>query len=192
MAKVELNPSVAAIRGKVGDMLYRRLWGKQITGRLPDFSKREFSAKQLAEIDRFSVGSVKWKGLPPQIKALYRARAKELQMPPCGLYQKTNARPPTVEELDLSQYTGQAGQTIRVAATDLVDVAGVQVIIRQAGGNELESGSATRAADGGDTYWSYQTTAAASTPAGLTVEAIAVNWPGKRASRMQLLGAVNT
>jgi hypothetical protein len=65
----------------------------------------------------------------------------------------------------------------------------VQVTIRQAGGNEFESGPATRPGDEGNDYWNYQTTAAASDPVGLTVEAIAVNWPGKRASRMQLLDA---
>lgn len=109
-------------------------------------------------------------------------------MPPCALYQKTSARPPSVEDIDLCQYTGQAGEIIRVGAVDLVDVAKVEVIIRQAGGNQLESGPAARPA-GGSPYWIYQTTAAASSPAGLTVEAIAVNWPGKRANRMQMLGA---
>ena len=187
MANIKLNPAVAAMSGKLGDMVHRRLWGQQITSRLPDLSDRELSEKQLAQVGRFTTGSVKWKGLPAEVKARYKARAKELEMPPCALYQKTNARPPSVEEIDLSQYTGQAGQIIRVGAVDLVDVAGVEVIIRQAGGDPLESGPAARPADG-NPYWIYQTTAAASSPAGLTVEAIAVNWPGQRASRMQMLG----
>ena len=69
-----------------------------------------------------------------------------------------------------------------------MDVASVEVNIRQAGGEQLESGPAARPPDG-NPYWTYQTTAAAASPAGLTVEAIAVNWPGQRASRMQMLGA---
>jgi hypothetical protein len=186
MAKVELNPSVAALRGKVGDLVHRRLWGQQITSRVPDFSQRQLSEKQVAQNSRFSVGGVKWRGLPAEVKARYQARAKELQMPPCALYQKTNARPPSVQDMDLSQYTGQAGQIIRVGAVDLVDVARVEVIIRQAGGTLLESGPATRPAYG-NPYWTYQTSTAASSPAGVTVEAIAVNWPGQRAARMQML-----
>jgi len=187
MAKVKLNPALAGLSGKVGDLVHRRLWGKQVTSHLPDFSKRELTEKQLAQVDWLSLGSLKWKGLPAEVKARYKARAKELEMPPCALYLRTNARPPSVEELDLSQYTGQAGQTIRVAAVDLVDVAKVEVIIREAGGNQLEAGAATRPADG-NPYWVYQTTAAASSAAGLTVEGTAVNWQGKRASRMQMLG----
>ncbi len=93
-----------------------------------------------------------------------------------------------MKEIDLSQYTGQAGQIIRVIAVDLVDLAAVEVIIRQAGGERLESGPATRPVDGSP-YWLYQTTAAAGSPAALTVEAIATNWPGRRATCMQMLGA---
>lgn len=188
MAKVKLNPGFAGMSGKIGDMVYRRLWGQQITGRVPDFTHRDLTDKQQAQIGRFSANGLKWRGLPPEVKARYRARAKELQMPPCGLYQKTSARPPVVEDIDLSQYTGQAGQTIRVGAVDLVDVAAVQVIIREPGGSPLESGPATRPVDG-HPYWSYQTTSAASSAAGLTVEATAINWPGQRGSRMQMLGA---
>lgn len=187
MAKIKLNPAVAAMSGKLGDIVHRQLWGQQVTSRLPDFSQRQLSEKQRAQISRFATGGRKWNGLPDQIKARYKARARELQMPPCGLYQKTSAQPPTVEEIDLSQYTGQAGQIIGVAAADLVDVAAVDVIIREAGGSVLESGPAARPADG-DPFWLYQTTATASQVAGLTVEARAVNWPGQRANRLQLLG----
>jgi hypothetical protein len=188
MAKVTLNPAVAALSGKVGGLVYRRLWGRQVISHVPDFSKRVWSAKQLAQVSRFTSGGVKWRGLPPEVKQRYTVRAKELQMPPCALYQRTSARPPSVEDLDLSQYTGQAGQTVRVGAVDLVDVASVCVIIREAGGAQLEAGAAVRLAPG-DPYWIYQTTVAALNPAGLTIEAIAVNWPGRSASRMQLLGA---
>ena len=188
MAKVQLNPSVAALSGKLGDMVYRQLWGRQTVGKLPDFSDRVLSAKQKDQVSRFATGSVKWRGLPPEVKARYTARARDLQMPPCALYQKTNVRPPVVEDLDLSQYTGQAGQVIRIGVVDLVDVASVEVIVRQAGGAQLEAGLATRPTDG-DPYWIYQTTAAASNAVGMTVEAIALNWPGRRGDRMEMLKA---
>jgi hypothetical protein len=187
MAKVTLNPSVASITGKIGDLVYRRLWGREVVNHLPDFSRRVLSEKQLAQVSRLTTGSIKWKALAPEVKSLYRARAKELQMPTCALYQRTNSRPPVVQDIDLSQYTGQPGQTIRIAATDLVDVAEVEVIIREGGGAKLETGQAARPING-DGYWVYQTTASASVPAGLTVEAIAANWPSRTGSRMQMLG----
>ena len=43
MAKITLNPAVAAMSGKLGNMVHRRLWGQQVTSRLPDFSERELS-----------------------------------------------------------------------------------------------------------------------------------------------------
>lgn len=186
MAKIKLNPAVAAINGKMGDMVHRKLWGQQVTSRVPDFSKRQLSEAQQAQVGRFTTGTVKWKGLPTEVKALYRARARELEMPPCGLFQRTSHRPPSVEEIDLSQYTGQAGEIIRAGAIDLVDVAKVEVIIRQAGASMLESGFATRPPEG-DLYWTYQTTATAENPAGVTVEVIASNWPGQRANRIKIL-----
>jgi hypothetical protein len=187
MAKVQLNPAVAALSGKLGDIVHRRLWGQQITSRLPDFTHRVLSEKQRAQVGRFTTGSFKWNGLPAEVKERYTARARELEMPPCALYQKTSARPPVVEEVDLSEYSGQAGQIIRVGAVDLVEVAQVEIIIREPGGQPLESGLAARAA-GDDSRWLYWTTAAASSAPGLTVEAVAVNWPGQRGSRMQMLG----
>jgi hypothetical protein len=191
MAKIKLNPAVAALSGKIGDMVHRRLWGQQIISHLPDFSQQTPSERQVAQVQWFKTGAVKWNSLPSEVKDRYKARAKELQMPPCGLYQKTNAHPPSVEGIDLSQYTGEVGQTIRVAAVDLVEIAGVEVIIRQAGGEKLEAGSAVQSADGTH-YWTYQTKAAVANPAGVTVEAIAVNWPGQRATRMQMLGTSST
>ena len=187
MAKAQLDPALGALSGKIGNFVYRQSCGRQIVSELPDFRGRVPSEKQVAQISRFSTGNLKWKALSAEIKALYTARARELQMPPCALYQKNNSRPPTVEQIDVSQYTGQAGQTIRIVAVDLVDVTEVQVIIRLAGGAQLEAGAATRPGSG-QAWWVYQTTAAASATAGLTVEAIAANWPAKTASRMAMLG----
>lgn len=187
MAKVRLNPAVAAMSGKIGDFVYRQLWGRQVVGKVPDFSRREFTEPQKAELARFGAGSLKWNGLSREVKALYTARAKELQMPPCALYQKDNARLPSVEDIDLSAYTGQMGQTIRISAIDLVDVASVEVTIRLPGGETLESGAATRVASG-DSHWTYRTTAVAASPAGVTVAAVASNWPGNKATAMKMVG----
>jgi hypothetical protein len=185
MAKVKLSPAVAVISGKVGDMLFRSLFGKQVVGRPPDFGKRTWSTMQRAQIGRFGTRGRAWKKLPAEIKARYTARAKELNMPPCGLYQKTAACPPQLQEVDLSKYTGQPGQVIRIAALDLVDLAEVRVIIRDGTGTQLEAGSATLSPEGMHD-WVYTTTTAASSTAGLSVEAIVVNWAGQEANRIEL------
>ena len=186
MAKVRLSPAIGGISGKVGNMLFRTIFDKQVVGRPPDFSHRLLSEKQVAQVGRFGDRGRNWKKLPLEVKAIYKARAKELKMPPCGLYQKTAAHAPVVQEVDIAAYAGQAGQSIRVRALDLVDVAEVRVIIRDGTSAELESGAGTRSADGD---WVYTTTASAATTAGLTVEAIALNWAGQQGNRIQLLGA---
>jgi hypothetical protein len=188
MAKLKLNPAMAEITGKIGNMVHRRLWGQQVVSHLPDFSKYVRTDKQVAENTRFGNGSVQWRGLAAAVKEQYTARAKELNMPPCALFQKTKACPPLIDELDLSQYTGQPGQTIRIRAHDLVDLASVALIIREPGGQQLETGEAARPGNG-EPYWVYQSTKAAANPSGVTAEVVVTNWAGRSANRMELLGS---
>ena len=188
MGKLKLSPGFAGMRGKVGNMVHRQVGNLQIAGALPDFSTRVLSDKQVASNNRFKESGVAWKGLPSAVKNTYKARAKELNSSPCGLHKKNYCQPPSVESIDLSGYTGQAGQSIAVRATDLVEVARIDVTIREAGGNVVESGAATPGI-GGSMDWVYLSKTQVPIPAGLTVEAVAANWTGRTGSRLQLLPA---
>jgi|WetSurMetagenome_2_1015567.scaffolds.fasta_scaffold376261_1 hypothetical protein len=54
MAKVALNPMLKEIRGRVGNMVYRRMPnGKTIVSSLPDMSRVEWSDAQQAHRERF-------------------------------------------------------------------------------------------------------------------------------------------
>ncbi len=183
-----LNPTVDLFSGKLGNMVHRHLWGKHVVSRLPDFSDRVLSSKQVAQNEKYKGAGVIWKGMAAEVKAAYKAWGKRLNKPPYALFNKNCARPPTVEGVDVSQYGGQAGQTIRIRAVDLFEVASVEVKVREAGGNVVEKGAAVRS--GSDPReWVYQTTATVQNPAGASVEAVATNWPGNQGNRIQLLSA---
>jgi len=88
--------------------------------------------------------------------------------------------PPTIQRIELSQYTGHAGEPIRVLATDDFFVAGVIVEIADHSGNELEGGAATCGDDG---VWTYRTTTALATGQLVLVSASVFDTPLNMAFR---------
>ena len=91
-----------------------------------------------------------------------------------------------MQEVDVSRYSGQAGQKITARADDVVDVREVQVTIQASGGAVLESGLAAKSKPTGD-WWDYVAQSDLELAAGTTVEAVALDWPGNRNSRVQLM-----
>jgi hypothetical protein len=63
---------------------------------------------------------------------------------------------PKVLEIDVDDWTGKIGQTIRVKARDNVRVARVSVVIRDMEENVLEMGEAVQA-EAGSAWWNYTT-----------------------------------
>jgi hypothetical protein len=63
---------------------------------------------------------------------------------------------PKVLEINVDNWTGEIGQTIRVKARDNVMVARVMVVIRDAKENVLEAGDATQTQEGSP-WWKYTT-----------------------------------
>jgi hypothetical protein len=57
MARVRFNPSIMALRGKVGKWIYRLWYGKQVRQKAPKRSKRKLSPLQLAQVERFTVAA---------------------------------------------------------------------------------------------------------------------------------------
>ncbi len=186
MAKMKLNPAVETLSGKLGDMIHRQLWGRHVVSHVPNFSNYVPSLKQCAQNNKYKAAGAIWGTLAPEVKAAYGAWGKELNRPPYALFNKNYAHPPTVEDIDLSGYTGQPNQIINVHAVDLFEVARVQVTVRAAGGNVIESGAALKV-EGSKRQWIYRTTGTVEEPAGLTVEAVAVNWPGREGNRIEIL-----
>jgi hypothetical protein len=189
MADVDLAKVIDGIHGRIGDLVFRKQWGQQRVIGLPDYSGRPLPAQLEAQKSRMTSASRYWKGVKerePLVKAAYEARAKALNKPVFAVVYGDVCQPPCVQEIDLGAFSGRAGQVISVRAGDDFAVREVLVVIRAAGGTVLESGVAAKRESTRD-WWSYETKIDLESTAGSTVEAVAVDGPGNRDSRVQLV-----
>jgi hypothetical protein len=84
---------------------------------------------------------------------------------------------PKVLEINMDDWTGKIGQTIRVKAKDNVMVARVELVIRDANGNILEAGEAVQAEEDSP-WWHYKTQLLVAMTPFPRIEAIAQDLPG--------------
>jgi hypothetical protein len=190
MARAEFTPGGARFRGKLGSLQYRRIRGKDIVSPVPNMSEVEWTAAQQTQRGTFKANG--WWGrqalADPATKAAYVARARELDIPLYALIYKDRRHGPHVQGIDLSGYTGKVGQVIRILVDDAFEGYQVDISIRDAAGNVLESGPASRIAPD-QVQWSYRTTVDLASPSGILVEAVAKDRPGNRDSRIQIVPA---
>jgi hypothetical protein len=83
---------------------------------------------------------------------------------------------PSVDEIDLTGYTGRPGGTIVVRASDDFEVVQVSLVIRAGDGTLVEQGPATLESGA----WRYTTTVAAPVGAPVVVEVTACDRPGNK------------
>jgi hypothetical protein len=93
---------------------------------------------------------------PPAL-ALYEEAAAERSCPARDLAINDALNPPVIERIDLSGYSGCAGDVIRIWVTDDFLVIGVSVDIEGAGGQQHEAGVA-EAPEFEDGPWCYPVT----------------------------------
>jgi hypothetical protein len=180
MSKMTLNPVFDRMRGKVGDLVFRRLEGQTIVARRPQQVHQPNSPAQQAAREKFRQAGVYAKAAfaNPAVRALYAPKAKEKHLPTFALMVADFFKPPTVDAVDLSAYTGQTGQVIRVRATDDFEVTGVSVKMRETDtGEEIDGGDAVKGSDG---TWAF--TAQATIPNGHTfaIDVTATDRPGNK------------
>jgi hypothetical protein len=190
MARAEFTPGGPRFRGKLGDLQYRRIRGKDIVSPVPDMSEVEWTEAQQAQRGTFKTNG--WWGraalADPATKAAYEARARELDIPVYALIYKDRRHGPHVQGIDASGYTGKAGQEIRILVDDAFEGYQVDIAIRDAAGNVLENGPASRtAAD--QVQWTYHSTVDLASTSGVLIEAVAKDRPGNLDSRIQMLPA---
>lgn len=179
MAKVRLNPILEQLRGQVGDLVFKRYGERVIISRKPDMEGQEWSEAQTAHRERFRQAAIYGKMVmaDPKTKAIYEKAARAKGKPVFSLMVADFFNAPSVDEIDLSDYTGAVGDAIVIQAHDDFDVTGVSVSLADAGGNPLESGEAveTPARSG---RWVYTATAAAPTGTTVRIAVTAMDRPG--------------
>ncbi|GET34717.1 hypothetical protein PbJCM13498_35800 [Prolixibacter bellariivorans] len=159
MAKVGNNIVTTGLSGKLGNLIvFRNVNGKTIVAAAPRERTVEPSEAQLNNQNHFQEAVIYGKSATKDetMKAAYEAAAKEGQ----SAYNVAVAdfmKAPQINEVDLSNYTGQPDSYILVRATDDFNVAEVTVTIQNADGTEVESGTAQL--EPGTIWWRYTATA---------------------------------
>jgi len=162
------------LSGAVGEQFVIRKdkAGRTIVGNIPTFDEnRQFSEAQQAQQEAFREASAYAQSAKDQ--EVYVKKAEGTPMHPRNVAMADWFHAPEIKDIDLSGWTGQAGQTICIEAIDDVQVKQVTVVITDETGAVLEQGAAV---SGNDGWWNYTTTKAASgTP---KVIASALDLPG--------------
>lgn len=171
MAKIELNESIGALRGRIDDWVYRQQHGQTIVTpyRTPKIRKPSPAQKQARA--RFQAAHAYLTEVlsDPLRRLVYQKLGADRKRPPNVLLASNYLTPPVIAQIETSAYTGRVGELIRVVAFDAIAVAAVTVTLRTSDGVGIESGEAVN--DHG--VWSYRTktTARAGSPLQLEVTA---------------------
>lgn len=178
MGKSDDNVLTHGLRGKIGDLLvFRIVDGKTIVGKAPSTANRTPSQKQLEQQEHFQEAVIYGKTVQvtPQLREQYETKIPEGK----SVYQVALAdflKAPKIKEVDVNNYNGQPGSTIRIRATDDFKVKAVTVTINNSDGTLAESGNAIAEANGFD--WVYTATASNTTLTGDKITIRASDIPG--------------
>jgi hypothetical protein len=130
MAKVRNNVIVRGLSGSFGDQMVIKIdkAGRTIISNKPEFDEnRQFTPAQQAQHEKFREARV----YASETKDLdvYVAKAEGTPMSSSNIAMADWFHAPEIKEIDLSEWTGQIGQYIRILAMDDVQVAQVSVVI---------------------------------------------------------------
>jgi hypothetical protein len=177
MAESKNNVITHGLSGKFGDLVvFRQKAGKTLATKAPGSRTGEPSEAQMVVRQRFQSASIYAKSVnaDPVAKEEYKAAAQNGQSP----YNVAFAdffRAPDILEINISNYTGQAGQVIHIKVTDDFKVKTVKVQIHNDDGSLVEEGLAVQTGNGPD--WTYTTTAVNSNLGGDKITIMATDNP---------------
>lgn len=185
MADVGLNPVLERFRGAIGNLVFKRFFGRTVVARKADPSGREPTPAQTAVRSRFRLAASYAQSVfaDPGRKAAYATVAAVRGSPIFSLAMTDYLTPPVVHSLDLAAYRGRAGDLVQVEATDDFEVMGVTVVIRNDGGEVLEQGPANLV----NGRWQYPATVTIAAGETVTVEATASDRPGHSGTKSALV-----
>lgn len=166
------------LHGKFGDqVVFRTSDGETITANVPDTYNSKPSEAQLAARERFREAVLWAKSTlaDPEKLAEYSAKASR-HMTAYTLAITDYLRAPKIIEIDVTNYSGHAGDLIAVKAIDDFKVKEVKVVIAGPDGTILEKGACELAVSG--IYWMYTATAENDPPQGSVITATAKDNPG--------------
>ena len=186
MTRLKVNPIIEGMSGKMGELVFKRYGDEVIIARAPDMSQRTFSPGQLAAQERFRKAAQygKLALAEPASRAAYEAAAQAAGTPVFALTVADFFKAPSVDELNVSGYTGKAGESIVVLAHDDFEVVAVTVNIKDAGGQATESGAAIQTPPESG-RWVYTTKQAVASLTGVVITATASDRPGNMGTKTE-------
>lgn len=174
--KIKLNHMFRRVQGMMDDVVYRRSRTGIVSAIKPDQTDRPPTTAQLRVQDRFSeaVSYATAVVADPAQSAAYQAAASAQDRALRTVIMADYLNPPVVHEIDLAVYKGRVGDLIRIRASDDFEVVTVKVRIKNAAGDVIEEGLATK----GATRWIYSGRIVVPTDQNLLIEAEAADRAG--------------
>jgi len=146
MTKVLRNIVTTGMSGEMGNLIvFRSCGNRTIVAAKPVKSHHELTEPQKQHQRKFQHAILYGKSIfsSPVLKAQYQEKAGEgVSAYNVAVADFLNA--PDIEEIDLSKFTGEAGSTIKIQATDDFMVTEVQVEIYNSEGTLIEKGEAVQ------------------------------------------------
>jgi hypothetical protein len=187
MAESKKNDVILGMSGKFGEMfVFRQKDGKTIASRAPGPRTAEPTSGQQAVRSKFQLAVLYGKTIMADepTKQAYKDRAAPGQ----SAYNVAIAdffQAPNIVEVDLSQYTGQTGQRIRIRVTDDFEVTSVALTIHNQDGTLQEEGDAVQSENKLD--WIYTTNSANASLSGDKITIMATDTPANMTKKEQML-----
>ena len=186
MAKIRNNLIVRGVSGMLGKqvVMRRQKNGKYVLAAAPDHTSHNLSDAQKQQQTRFRLAVLYAKGAAkntPEYQNLAESRGQST----FNVAVADFLHPPEIQNIDVSAYTGAAGQSITITAVDDVKVKTVSVSIANDDGTVVEKGSAVVSAQNPD-QWLYTTSAAASS-ASVKVSVDAADLAGQITEETQIV-----
>lgn len=176
MARIKYNVITHGVSGKLGDLVvFMQRYGKTFIGKIP--SRTNVVTEDQLKVREAFGKAVKYAKAAMKNQALrtmYEQRA-EGGVTAFNLAFVDFYKPPVIDEINTSAYTGIAGSLIKVKATDDNLVTGVELTVIGSGGNVLETGAAMLNADG---EWEYATRFGNPDLADTQIKVVAKDHPG--------------
>ena len=184
MAQVKFNPALESFVGQVGGLIYKTRNGRRYVSRKPDYTHLRFNDAQKEVHQRFARATryAKVVMADPRARTPYDAAAKEKGASVQNLIVADYMGVPSVDEIDMREYNGQAGGKILIRASDDFEVTRVDVVISGPTGEEIEKGETIRSSMSGD-CWVYTATVTVSAPVHVSVTA--TDRPGNQTTKVK-------
>lgn len=163
----------------VGDQIvYSQRRGKTIVGVAPRASSVPPTAAQIAHRRAFQQAAIYAQGeaLDPAVRNIYGAEANERQVSVYNIVLADMLQAPDIEEIDLTRYTGQVGDTLLVTAVDDFAVVQVRIRIENGDGSLVETGDAVQQPN--PQQWLYTATVRNASLAGDKITVQVTDRPG--------------